>query len=62
MGKLKRIALKEDNLVCIKIPISTQELNERKKQYDLLLPKKFAFKFKSSLFEPIELYWKGQGN
>jgi hypothetical protein len=42
MAKLKRLATKEDEVVKINIPISDEELEDRKKQYDLLNPKRFA--------------------
>ncbi|WP_335712030.1 hypothetical protein [Neobacillus drentensis] len=59
MAKLKRLATKEDNLVEVLSPLSTSEIEDRTKDYDVLTPKQFGTKYKDSLFTPTEFTWNG---
>lgn len=59
LAKLKRLATKEDNLVEVLSPLSTSEIEDRTKDYDVLTPKQFGTKYKDSLFTPTEFTWNG---
>lgn len=60
MSKLKRLATKEDNLVFIPSPVSSEEISERAKDYNVLTPKQFGTKHKDLLFMPIDFNWNGK--
>lgn len=60
MSKLKRLATKEDNLVFIPSPVSSEEISERAKDYNVLTPKQFGTKHKGLLFMPIDFNWNGK--
>jgi transposase-like protein len=60
LAKLKRLADKEDDLVLIPSPVSTEEIVERAKDYSLLTPKQFGTKHKELLFKPIDFTWNGE--
>ncbi|WP_147802846.1 insertion element protein [Alkalicoccus halolimnae] len=60
MAKLKRLATPDESIVHIEVPISSEEIKARNELYPLLTSKKFATKFKDSLFVPIDFKWKGQ--
>jgi len=62
MTKLKRLATKDDEVVKIIVPISNEELEDRKKQYDLLSPKQFATRYNKSLFLPTTFTLNGSDN
>jgi len=51
--KLKRLITKEDEIVKIHPPITKEVLEDRKKQYELLPPKRFATRYNSTLFTPV---------
>lgn len=57
LAQLKRLATGDDSIVEVPIPISEDEIKERAIQYPLLNPRRFATKFSSSLFEPVEVIW-----
>jgi len=59
LAKLKRLATKADNLVEVQSPISTAEIEERTKDYELLTTKQFGTKYKDLLFNPTEFTWNG---
>lgn len=60
MTKLKRIALRSDNLIQVEVPVSDAEINARKADYTLLAPNQFAKKYRSLLFHPVKLDWEGK--
>ncbi|MDP4083496.1 MAG: hypothetical protein Q8934_02665 [Bacillota bacterium] len=60
MANLKRLSTKEDNIVSIPSPVTTEEISERIKDYDTLTPKQFGTKYKDLLFKPIEFHWNGK--
>ncbi|WP_326182387.1 insertion element protein [Virgibacillus halodenitrificans] len=60
MAKMQRLATKEDGIVVIHNPVSEEEVNERKAQYQILSDKRFAFRYNHMLFLPIKFNWNGQ--
>jgi hypothetical protein len=54
LAKLKRLSTKEDNLVFVPSPVSSEEISKRVKDYDVLTPKQFGTKYKDLLFKPID--------
>ncbi|WP_335870875.1 hypothetical protein [Bacillus sp. 2205SS5-2] len=53
------MATKEDNHVEEQTPISTAEIGERTKDYELLMPKQFGTKYKGLLFNSTAFIWNG---
>lgn len=60
MSKLKRLANDEDNLVIIENPISEEEIQNRNNDYPLLSSSRFAKKYSSLLFKPINITYKNK--
>jgi transposase-like protein len=60
--KQKRLTTKEDVVVAVPAPITNEEIKERREQYPLLTPKKFATKFNDLLFQPVQFQWNGISN
>lgn len=60
MSKIKRLAINEDVLVDIQCPVTDEEFQERQKTYNKLPPNRFATKFRSSLFQPVKIKFKGK--
>lgn len=57
---LKRLATIEDAIVEVDIPITSEELNNRVKDYPLLSDKQFATKYSKSLFLPVNFRFNGK--
>ncbi|BAU29324.1 hypothetical protein DFP93_11642 [Aneurinibacillus soli] len=62
MGKLKRLATKEDEIVHIELPVSDTERNSRQTDYLLLTPLQFAKKYRHALFQPVTVQYKEQSH
>jgi transposase-like protein len=60
LAKLKRLSTKEDNLVFVPSPVSSEDISKRVKDYDVLTPKQFGTKYKDLLFKPIDFTWNGR--
>lgn len=54
MAKPKELLSKEDVVLEVSAPVSQEELENRKMDYDVLTPKQFSTKYNESLFKPIE--------
>lgn len=55
MGKLKRLADKNDKIVTIVHPLSVSEITSRSKDYPLLSPIDFAKKYRNVLYQPVTI-------
>lgn len=62
MVKLKRLATKEESSIFIHPPLSEEEIQTRKKNYDVLTPKQFATKHKELLFRPVYFELSGESH
>jgi hypothetical protein len=60
MAKLKRLVDKTDHIVEIEVPVTEDELRERKELYEKLPPNRFATKFRDTLFRPVNVRLKGK--
>lgn len=60
MAKLKRLVNRTDQLVEIEVPVSEDELRERKELYEKLPPNRFATKFRNTLFQPVKVSLRGK--
>ncbi|HLR11361.1 MAG TPA: insertion element protein [Sporosarcina sp.] len=60
MAKLKQLVDKDKRIVAITNPVSYKELKDRTNDYDLLTPRRFANKYNSMLFKPVEFNWNGK--
>lgn len=60
MGKLKRLLNNTEQVVEIEVPVSDNELLERKKMYETLPPNRFATKYRAPLFRPVKISMNGK--
>ena len=56
----KRLLKYDEKIIQLVTPVSATELNSRTSEYNLLTPKKFAFKRTKEAFQPIQFQWNGQ--
>jgi len=60
LAKIKRLADIEDEVVVVIPPVTSEELENRRQDYNVLTPKKFGTKYKSLLFKGTEFTWNGE--
>lgn len=60
MAKIKRLVNRTDHFVEIEVPVTEDELLERKELYEKLPPNRFATKFRDTLFRPVNVRLKGK--
>jgi len=60
MAKLKRLAKNNDVIVKVNTPISESELENRQKDYEVLSPRKFAFRYNPMIYLPTTFNLNGE--
>ncbi|MFB7813129.1 hypothetical protein ACFC0X_02990 [Paenibacillus chitinolyticus] len=56
----KRLSTFDDKVVQIETPIHEDEIHNRQNDYSLLPPQQFAKKYRSLLFQPVKITYKGK--
>ncbi|MFJ3388162.1 hypothetical protein [Lysinibacillus sp. NPDC086135] len=56
MARLKRLVEKDEDVVVVQTPVTTSEIADRVKQYDLLDPSKFSKRYNDLLYRPVSFF------
>ncbi|WP_400242666.1 hypothetical protein AB3U99_16655 [Niallia sp. JL1B1071] len=56
MARMKRLVEKNEEVVVVRIPVTTSEIADRVKQYDLLDPSKFSKRYNDLLYGSVSFF------
>ncbi|WP_138417530.1 insertion element protein [Aquibacillus sediminis] len=60
MAKLKRLATIDDEILNVQMPIASNEIVERTRDYPLLTPMRFSRKYNSLTFNPVKITYNNE--